>query len=152
MEARGQYHAAAADARRAITDRYLGDEGRRLALAAAVAKAQLAAWYDGDAIEARCESVQGLQALAAHQTPASSPSCSSESPTPPSDSLNPRQLAELTGVNERTARRTIERAVHKRIPGFYRDGWQWRAMPDAFARMRGVRIVSEYLPGGRQTL
>lgn len=121
-DARGLYHAAAANARRSATARHLDERGMRLALDAAQAQAKLAAWYDGEPVD----DVPPLPAAPV----AAAPVAAVEAPCGPL--LNARQLCGLTGVPVRTARDRIARGYRRRLPGFHRDGALWLAELPAF--------------------
>lgn len=50
----------------------------------------------------------------------------------PPEALNPRQLGELYGLNERTVRRSIERGYRRGLPGYFHQGCHWYAEPELF--------------------
>ncbi|HUE80288.1 MAG TPA: hypothetical protein VMN38_11750 [Sphingomicrobium sp.] len=140
-DARGLFHRIAADARETARGRYLGEEGFRLALEAAKAQAAFAAWHSG-AVDVAPE--WGRVASDRAVPHANAPGVRLR-PLRPPGALNACRLAELYGMNERSARRAIERGACSGLPGFYRDGCHWFAEPQAFERARRG-VVSELCP------
>lgn len=63
----------------------------------------------------------------------------------PPTALRTRQLADLFGMDDRNVRRACERGFKRGLPGFHRDGTQWRVDREAFERE-----VSELCPRARR--
>ncbi|MEZ5688742.1 MAG: hypothetical protein R3E21_08185 [Caenibius sp.] len=136
-DARSQYHCVAKDARLFARMPHMGEEGLKRALVSVGASMAVAAWLDGDTLpDAHTSPLESIRPLNGHRPPPAPQTTLSESPAPPADALNARQLASLLSMPERSARRAIERGVRKGLPGFYRDGRRWYARRDAFERLR----------------
>jgi hypothetical protein len=56
--------------------------------------------------------------------------------TIPAEAVGTARLAKLSGISERAARKRIADCHGYGLPGFYRVGRAWRALPDDFARFR----------------
>lgn len=142
-DARGLYRLAARNARNAASAGYLTADQRRAELSALAAVAGLARWHDGEPESAPF--VRPSEGLSNSYLPKSADLLPLPADKGSESALNARQLASLYPVNERTARRAIERGVIKGLPGFYRSGWQWLADREAFERVQRGR-VSELCP------
>lgn len=127
--ARLLFHDAARQCEQMAGDRFASIRALQETLEAMRAQAVLARWHNGEAI---------AFASQAPATPPPSPAPPSAPARPPEGAFNARQLSARFGVPERTARRTIERLVIDRRPGFYGipngERTRWFADPDAYAR------------------
>lgn len=145
-DARSLYHRAAKDARQAYATSHLSEGELHDYLQAMNAQALLARWYDGsewdsspDKLSAGFAPFQSVM-VCTKSAPANIDLTGAPG-TPidacPPDAMNARQIGQLCGIPERTARRAIERGWGNRWPGFYRKGRYGFAELDAFNRLRG---------------
>ena len=151
--ARNLYHRAATDARHAHATRHLSDGELQVYWQAMNAQAMLAQWYDGSEFDASPDKLSaGFMPTISVSYASAIPLANIDLTEPvivtqnaavlscPPDAMNPRQLGELCGIPERTARRAIERGWRNRWHGFFREGGArayWFAELDAFTRSRG---------------
>lgn len=134
-DARNLYHLAARDARIAASGRRMGEDALRATLSDIEILAAVARRYDGERVDG-----YDLPPVEFATRAAVGPSRSGIVSARPPDALNARQLGQLRGIPERTARRVIERGCRHQWPGFYREGGArayWFADLDAFDRSRG---------------
>ena len=134
-DARSLYHLAARDARIAASGRGMGDDVLRATLIHIEELAAVARRYDGERVDG-----YDLPPVEFATRAAVAPSRSAIVSARPPDALNARQLGQLRGIPERTARRAIERGCRYQWPGFYREGGArayWFADLDAFDQSRG---------------
>lgn len=131
--AKAIYYRAADDARSAIRSRHIDEHGLRLVLAACTAQASVAAWHEGD------EPIEHSAIQPQERDPApTAPATQLQPialPSLPAGALSTSQIADRLGIGERRARRAIKKGVERGLPGFYRTGSRWHAMPDAVEQL-----------------
>lgn len=135
--AQAMFSGIARTARIAAGSPELDSTSRRAAFECLAAMANLARWFDGENGVSVDDQLDSLPLDRFKPAVFLAPPADRRSEIP-LEALNPRQLAEHFTMNERTARRTIERAMRRGLPGFYREGRYWRAEPSAFEAIRGL--------------
>lgn len=121
-DARSQFHLIASRARKSASRQC----DHRTALSGLEAQMKAELWLGGSST---VDAPQGPHNVSVRMLAAG---------RPPPDALTTTELASLTGMSDRGARKIIKREVQFGEPGFYRDGHRWFATLEAFEQARTV--------------